>query len=233
MYAIMALYWAIAGSLMSDIKSELGKKIQFIRKARGITQSELGEKIGITQRQITRIECGISFPSAELLEKLCLAMDIPPKQLFNFTLTENQMQSTGTYGTCTYNAVKFGDVFKLELVDKSETSQKILNKNNKELSCESSDAKFSQMAKKNNKPISVAYQEEGETFRVTIYFPDGSIKNIKETNQTTENTEFQRVLKQLKTISDDREKLQFIELAIQAFSDKKLLKKLKNEIDTM
>ena len=206
---------------MSDIRSELGKKIQFIRKARGITQSDLGEQIGITQRQMTRIECGISFPSAELIEKLCIVLKIPPKQLFDFTLAEEEVQGTGTYGSCTYNAVKFGDVFKLELVDKNETSEKILKKNNKELSCEHSDEKFLQMAKKNNKPISVAYQEAGETFRVTIYFPDGSLKNIKETSHNDKNHNFQKILKLLETIADDKEKIEFVELMLQTLSNKK------------
>ena len=218
---------------MSDIKSELGRKIQFIRKARGITQLELGQKIGITQRQLTRIECGNSFPSAELLEKISVTLNIPPKQLFDFTLVEKEAKGTGTYGACTYNAVKFGNVFKLELVDRNETSKKILNKNNKELLCENSDEKFSQIAKKSNKPITVAYQEEGETFRVTIYFPDGSVKDIKGQRQKAKNDDFQEVLELLETISNSPEKLKFIELAIQSFSDKKQLKKLKDKVDAM
>lgn len=220
---------------MSELRKLFGKKVQFVRKARGMTQIELGEKVGITQRQLTRIECGTSFPSSELLERICLCLDVPVKQLFDFSLAVNEVKATGTYGggNYTYNAIKFGDVFKLELADKNETSQKILKGNNKEIACDAIDTKFLQIAKKSNKPVSVAYQDGGETFRVTIYFPDGSTKNLKDIENQNKDEKKKNLLELIENISLDSQKIKFIELAVEALTDNDKLCKLKNQVDGM
>ena len=61
---------------MSYLKKAFGKKLKFIRKAKGLTQEKLGELIDINQRQLTRIECGKNFPSADTLEKICYFLKI-------------------------------------------------------------------------------------------------------------------------------------------------------------
>ena len=48
---------------MSYLKKAFGKKLKFIRKAKGLTQEKLGELIDINQRQLTRIECGKNYKS--------------------------------------------------------------------------------------------------------------------------------------------------------------------------
>ena len=68
----------------SDIKTLLGKRIKELRKKRNLTQEELAEKMDIDQRNLSKIECGNNFITAETLSKILDALKVEPQQLFNF-----------------------------------------------------------------------------------------------------------------------------------------------------
>lgn len=65
-----------------DIKKLLGKKIQKIRKTRGITQEKLAELVELDTSSISHIENGKYYPSAENLEKLLKVLNVTPSELF-------------------------------------------------------------------------------------------------------------------------------------------------------
>ncbi|MBQ3311991.1 helix-turn-helix transcriptional regulator [bacterium] len=67
-----------------DIKQLLGKRIKELRVQRGYTQEYLSEKIGIGQRNLSKIECGNNFVTAETLSKLLKVLNIEAKELFDF-----------------------------------------------------------------------------------------------------------------------------------------------------
>lgn len=69
---------------MNEIKKQLGKKIKYYREIRGFTQEELAEKLDLNCRSLSFIECGTNFVTSETLEKLCNALQVSPKQLFDF-----------------------------------------------------------------------------------------------------------------------------------------------------
>lgn len=48
---------------------ELGKRIRGLREARGISQAELGRRIGSTQPAIARLEAGRVSPTLETLDR--------------------------------------------------------------------------------------------------------------------------------------------------------------------
>ncbi len=79
---------------MSYLKKEFGKNLRLLRKTRNLTQEQLAEKLDLSHRQLTRIENGNSFVSAEVLEKLIFALDVDIKDLFNFSLKELATNST-------------------------------------------------------------------------------------------------------------------------------------------
>lgn len=63
---------------MNRIKELLGKRIKELREKRGYTQQQLAEKVGIDQRNLSKIECGITFPSKSLGELArCLQISLP------------------------------------------------------------------------------------------------------------------------------------------------------------
>lgn len=70
----------------------LGKKIKEIRKNRGLTQDFLAEKVGIDAKHLSRIECGKSSLSLNLLYKICDALCVEPATIFDISQTKNKQQ---------------------------------------------------------------------------------------------------------------------------------------------
>jgi len=71
-------------SYYMGIKKELGNRIRNIRLMQSLTQEMLAEKLGISPKTLSQIECGNNFVSAETLETLCKTLEIAPKTLFDF-----------------------------------------------------------------------------------------------------------------------------------------------------
>lgn len=69
---------------MSTLKENLGKRIQEIRKGKNLTQEKLAEMIGIDTPNLSNIERGKRFVSAETLEKIIKSLDVREKDLFDF-----------------------------------------------------------------------------------------------------------------------------------------------------
>ncbi len=64
---------------MDQIK--IGKFILKCRKEKGLTQSELAEKLGVTDKSISRWENGNTMPDYSLLKELCNELDINVNEL--------------------------------------------------------------------------------------------------------------------------------------------------------
>lgn len=60
----------------------LGKKIQKRRKEVGLTQEELGDKVGISRAYMGYIEQGRYAPSLEVIEKIARELKTPISSLF-------------------------------------------------------------------------------------------------------------------------------------------------------
>nr|WP_145403090.1 helix-turn-helix transcriptional regulator [Paenibacillus xylanexedens] len=66
---------------MSNIYLRVGKKIRLYRKARKLTQEELGEQLRIDQSYLGRIERGEVNITIETLDKIAISLRIAPSQL--------------------------------------------------------------------------------------------------------------------------------------------------------
>lgn len=55
---------------------KIGAKIKYFRQIKGIDQTELANKVGISPQYLSKIECGKQMPSIQVLiliaEKLCV-----------------------------------------------------------------------------------------------------------------------------------------------------------------
>lgn len=60
---------------------EMGNRIATRRKHMGIKQSQLAEKINITSKHLSNIECGRERPSFEVLICLCNELKVTPDYL--------------------------------------------------------------------------------------------------------------------------------------------------------
>lgn len=69
---------------MNDIKKLFGQKLKYVREQKGYTQEKFAEKIDISSRALSSIECGKNFVSSDTLQKICVALQINPKVLFDF-----------------------------------------------------------------------------------------------------------------------------------------------------
>lgn len=67
-----------------NIKILFGKKIREYRKKNKLTQAQLAELVNVDDKHISCIESGKSFPSPDLIERLSSALELEPKDLFEF-----------------------------------------------------------------------------------------------------------------------------------------------------
>ena len=63
----------------------LGKRLQDVRKARGISQEKAAELIGVDRVMVGYIEQGRRAPSLQTLYRISLAYETEPMEFFVFT----------------------------------------------------------------------------------------------------------------------------------------------------
>ena len=67
-----------------NIKNLFGRKIKEYRKKKNLTQAQLAELVNVDDKHISCIESGKNFPSADLIERLSVSLEVEPKDLFEF-----------------------------------------------------------------------------------------------------------------------------------------------------
>lgn len=67
-----------------DIKKLLGKRIQEIRKAKGLTQEKVAEIINMEPASLSNIENGRYYPTADNLQKIIKVLKVKPAELYTF-----------------------------------------------------------------------------------------------------------------------------------------------------
>ena len=65
---------------------KLGENIVSIRKAKGIKQKELSDLLDMDDGSLRRIESGRTNPTTSTLYRISIALEIEPKELFDFYL---------------------------------------------------------------------------------------------------------------------------------------------------
>lgn len=68
---------------MSNISKNLGESLEYLRKARGLTQDQLAKISGIPRTTLSHIESGEGNPSLTTLSKLALALGVPYEELLS------------------------------------------------------------------------------------------------------------------------------------------------------
>ena len=68
------------GDSMNNSKIIIGKKIRKFRQKRGMTQHDLAEKIGVTEKKKKKIETGIHYPKFENFVKILDSLNISLKE---------------------------------------------------------------------------------------------------------------------------------------------------------
>lgn len=76
--------------------SDIGQKLRSWRERKNLTQEELAEKSGVSERTIQRAEKGESFRSGTL-KSLCAALGIHESYLFTGSASQREASSDITY----------------------------------------------------------------------------------------------------------------------------------------
>lgn len=74
---------------MADNKKLLGQKVRQLRKQNGYSQERFAELVGIDPNSISRIECGVHYPSLDTLEKISKVLKVEMRDLFLFSSKES------------------------------------------------------------------------------------------------------------------------------------------------
>jgi len=70
-----------------DLKSLFGRNLKLYRKIKRLSQEQLSEKVDISVKHLSSIERGLTFVSADLLQKLATSVEIP---VFYFFVNESE-----------------------------------------------------------------------------------------------------------------------------------------------
>ena len=101
---------------MSDeIKKQFGRRVKYFREQKGLTQEALAEILDVNINSMSYIERGINFIKSDTLDKLCHALDITPKQLFDFDynpMPAKDLKQT-LYKMLDENPDKLTDIYKI------------------------------------------------------------------------------------------------------------------------
>jgi XRE family transcriptional regulator, regulator of sulfur utilization len=62
---------------------DVGKNLRAARKKLGLSQSEVSQRSGVEQGEVSRIERGIRDPQVSTLKKLAAAVEVPPGRLLD------------------------------------------------------------------------------------------------------------------------------------------------------
>lgn len=73
---------------------EFQRALILARRAAGLTQQELAERVGTTQSAISRLEAGDSYPRVEMLFKLAKALNVTFEITPWETVTAQPVEST-------------------------------------------------------------------------------------------------------------------------------------------
>lgn len=80
----------------------LGNRIYSLRKAKGLTQEELGQRVGVTKAQINKYETGVTQNlKRSVAEAMAKALDVSPGYLMGWTdesVTHEREQSLSNDG---------------------------------------------------------------------------------------------------------------------------------------
>ena len=73
------------------MKEQIGKLIRDNREKKGLSQEQLAEKCGVTDKCVSNIELGKSDPKLSTVMKMCSVLDIDVAELATVTFVENDV----------------------------------------------------------------------------------------------------------------------------------------------
>jgi transcriptional regulator with XRE-family HTH domain len=102
---------------MTDIKDVVATNIKKFRVARGWSQAYLAEKADVSPNYIGMLENKIKYPSPNMVNKLSIALDIDPTELFFKEIDPVSIANS-------YRKAALNDIYKFIKTEISKMSKK-------------------------------------------------------------------------------------------------------------
>ena len=107
---------------MTLSKETIGRRIGGARKTACLTQAELAEKIDISEKYLSRIECGKQLPSIMIVARLCTVLSISADELLGQTNIHNSKTiQDETICLSAYEQERISNIIKIILEIKNHT----------------------------------------------------------------------------------------------------------------
>lgn len=74
---------------------KVGKRIQQVRKARGLTQEEFSQKVDLSAKYISNVECGFKMPKLNTFVAMANALECDANSLLSDVLDVTTGQESG------------------------------------------------------------------------------------------------------------------------------------------
>lgn len=72
------------GMREQELLLQLGNRIKLLRKGAGLSQEQLGDKVGLTYESVSKLERGLNFTGLGTLFQISKALDCGLQDLFNW-----------------------------------------------------------------------------------------------------------------------------------------------------
>lgn len=216
---------------MKNLKEAFGLRLKEIRKSKKYTQEVLAEMIDLSPRQLIRIENGENFPSVEVLGKISLVLNIGLDSLFDFQWNEDIMYfNSGVYNKPVLKVVYKGEDVIIKQVSRlNDEPLQIKNP----IDASAYEEQIFNFCKRANKPINVEFFESKKRVSIKTFYPNGQIDVILSKEDILNNELYNYIIKKLKKISFDSNKLTFIKIALDSLDDKKAIEELSSIVQGM
>ena len=96
----------------------IGEIILQRRKELGMTQKELSEKLNVTDRTVSRWECGVNLPDVEMLKSIAIVLDVEIKYFYE-DVKEKEINQVEEYDYDKIKKYKIGLISPFVLVSVS------------------------------------------------------------------------------------------------------------------
>lgn len=219
---------------MKNIKEAFGANLRQIRKSKKITIETLAEKSGISSRLLSNIEAGDTFVSAESLCKICVALDIEPKELFDFEWYDKFMYyDNGKYIRPHFKIVlkeKFLELKSLPSLNHLKINKKFPLGKDKEL--------IADFSKRNKLTVYIDHFIGKERDKIEKYSPDGTYSSLCDKQSLKKkfvknDKSYFDVIEKVKEFAKDEKTLAYLLMAINSLDNKKARDKLRLMLDAM
>lgn len=216
---------------MKNLKEAFGFRLKEIRKSKKYSQETLAELIDLSPRQLIRIENGENFPSTDTIEKIICALNIELDNLFDFRGNKDAIYfKTKIFNKPTIKIIKKGENV---LIKQNNPSEKNVFTTQNPLKIDEYESKILSLCKKNNTPITAEIFENKERVSIKTFYPNNNIEEIITDDDIAKNELYNYIITKLKLISNDKNKLNYLKMALDSLESKEALQQIKILIQGM